>query len=66
MVFKEKNKPSNVHSFASRGVVDAPYTLVSEFIKDPQSAFIWDNLLVVCFTVGTYKYDIVIRTSFRK
>ena len=40
-------KSSKLNSFASRGVVSAPYTLVGEFLKDPQSAFVWDNFLVV-------------------
>jgi hypothetical protein len=35
-------------SFMGRGVIDKPLNIVSEFIKDIQSSFIWDNFLVVC------------------
>ena len=48
MVFKEKKLHAKLHSFATRGVVSSPYTHVSEFVKDPQSTFVWDSFLVVC------------------
>ena len=47
VVFKKKNKSSKLTSFCGRGVVNAPYTAVAEFIKDIESSFVWDKFLVV-------------------
>ena len=34
-------------SWMGRGVIDVPVKKVAEYIKDVQSSFIWDKLLVV-------------------
>ena len=47
VVFKKKNKSSKSTSFCGRGVINAPYTAVAEFMKDIESSFIWDKFLVV-------------------
>ena len=40
-------KLSTCNSFLGCGVVDAPMRTVSDFISDIQSAFSWDNTLMV-------------------
>ena len=47
MVFKKKIKGSKLITFASRGIVNAPYATIAEFIKDADSSFVWDKFLVV-------------------
>ena len=47
VVFRKKNKSSKLTSFSGRGVINAPYTAVAEFIKDIDSSFVWDKFLVV-------------------
>ena len=47
VVFRKKNKSSKLTSFCGRGVVNAPYTTVAEFIKDIESTFVWDKYVVV-------------------
>ena len=46
-VFRKKNKSSKLTSFCGRGVIDAPYTALAEFVKDIESGFVWDKFLVV-------------------
>ena len=47
VVFRKKNKSSKLITFCGRGVINAPYTTVAEFIKDIESSFVWDKYLVV-------------------
>ena len=47
VVFRKKNKSSKLTSFCGRGVIDAPYTALAEFVKDIESGFVWDKFLVV-------------------
>ena len=47
VVFRKKNKSSKLTSFSGRGVINAPYTAVAEFIKEIDSSFVWDKFLVV-------------------
>ena len=47
VVFRKKNKSSKLTSFCGRGVINAPYTAVAEFVKDIESGFVWDKYLVV-------------------
>ena len=47
VVFRKKNKSSKLTNFCGRGVVEAPYTIVAEFIKDVESTYVWDNFLEV-------------------
>ena len=47
MVFRKKNKGSKLACFAGRGLVKAPYSVVGEFMTDPESSFLWDNYLAV-------------------
>ena len=49
MVFKKRrDKNSRLTCFSGRGVVPAPYSVVAEFVKDKESAFLWDKYLMVC------------------
>ena len=47
VVFRKKNKGSKLSCFAGRGLVSAPYTVVGEFMTDPESSFLWDKFLAV-------------------
>lgn len=48
VVFRKETNNPNLTYFAGRGIVTAPYADVAEFVKDPESAFIWDKFLIVC------------------
>ena len=47
VVFRKRNKGAKLVCFAGRGLVDAPYTVVGEFMVDPESSFLWDKFLTV-------------------
>ena len=52
VVFRKKNKSSKLTKYCGRGVINAPYTAVAEFIKDIESTFVWDKYVVVsCVTI---------------
>jgi hypothetical protein len=54
VVFRKKNKSSKLTSFCGRGVVNAPYTTVAEFIKDIESTFVWDKYVVEARHLKTF------------